>query len=50
MSQFITEPDFNKLGELNLQNLTPGTYHCTHTMTDLLGKKHIMRDFDFIIK
>ena len=50
MSQFITEPAFDKLGELNLQNLTPGTYHCTHTMTDLLGKKHIMRDFDFIIK
>ena len=50
MSQFITEPDFNKLGTLELNKLTPGTYHCTHTLTGLFGNKHVMRDFDFIIE
>lgn len=50
MSQFVTELDFNKLGALDLNKLTPGTYHCTHTLTGLFGSNHVMRDFDFTMK
>ena len=50
MRQFVTETDFNKLGTLDLNKLTPGTYHCTHTLTGLFGSEYVMRDFDFTIE
>ena len=47
---FNTEEEFNLLGELDLESLTPGTYHCTHVLTDAHGGEHTMRDFDFTVE
>ena len=49
LSWFETEEEFNLLGQLDLENLTPGTYHCTHVLTDAHGGEHTMRDFDFTV-
>jgi len=49
LTWFETEEEFNLLGQLDLEALTPGTYHCTHVLTDAHGGEHTMRDFDFTI-
>lgn len=49
MVNFETEEAFNTLGELDLTTLKPGTYHCTHVLTDAHGGEHVMRDFDFTV-
>ena len=49
LSWFETEPDFLKIGSLDLAALTPGTYHCTHVLTDGLGGEHVIRDFEFTV-
>ena len=36
-------------GDLNLKDLAPGTYHCTHVLRDAHGVEYTMRDFDFTI-
>ena len=50
MVNFETEESFNTLGELDLATLKPGTYHCTHVLTDAHGGEHTMRDFDFTVE
>lgn len=50
MANFETEESFNTLGELDLTTLKPGTYHCTHVLTDAHGGEHTMRDFDFTVE
>lgn len=50
MVNFETEESFNTLGELDLATLKPGTYHCTHVLTDAHGGEHVMRDFDFTVE
>lgn len=49
LNWFNPEDAFNLLGELDLESLTPGTYHCTHVLTDAHGGEHTMRDFDFTV-
>ena len=36
-------------GELNLKDLAPGTYHCTHVLRDGHGTEYKLRDFDFTV-
>ena len=50
LNWFNTEDAFNLLGELDLESLTPGAYHCTHVLTDAHGGEHVMRDFDFTVE
>ena len=50
LNWFNTEDAFNLLGELDLESLTPGTYHCTHVLADAHGGEHTMRDFDFTVE
>ena len=50
LSRFETEPAFLMQGNLNLKELAPGTYHCTHVLTDAHGGEHTMRDFDFTVE
>ncbi len=50
LTMFETEEEFNKRGQLNLNDLAPGTYHCTHVLTDAHGNEHVMREFDFTVE
>ena len=36
-------------GDLKLDELTPGTYHCTHVLRNAHGAEYTMRDFDFTV-
>ena len=36
-------------GELDPAALTPGEYHCTHTLRDAHGTEYVVRDFDFTV-
>ncbi len=49
LSRFGTDPEFVQIGKIDLSQLTPGTYHCTHVLTDGHGGEHTMRDFDFTV-
>ena len=48
LTRFATEEEFLMQGKLDLE-LEPGTYHCTHVLTDSHGGQHVMRDFDFTV-
>ena len=50
LTWFETEEEYNLLGQLEIESLTPGTYHCTHVLTDAHGGEHVMRDFDFTVE
>ncbi len=47
--RFLTEMPELQQGRIALEELSPGSYHCTHTLRDGHGEDHIMRDFDFTV-
>jgi len=47
--RFQHEKEWVRHGELKLDELTPGTYHCTHVLRNAHGVEYTMRDFDFTI-
>ena len=49
LSWFTTRDAIQQRGKINLSELAPGNYHCTHTLRDAHGENHIMRDFDFTV-
>lgn len=46
---FLTEDPIQKRGNLAINELAPGSYHCTHTLRDAHGETYVMRDFDFTV-
>lgn len=50
LERFVTEPEELMQGKLDLESLKPGTYHCTHVLTDAHGGEHVMRDFEFTVE
>ena len=49
LTKFLTDDSFQQRGQINLNKLAPGNYHCTHILRDAHGENHIMRDFDFTV-
>ena len=47
--RFQNEMECVRHGELKLDELPPGTYHCTHVLRNAHGAEYTMRDFDFTI-
>ena len=47
--RFAGKSDGVNWGDLNLNDLAPGTYHCTHVLRNAHGVEYTMRDFDFTI-
>lgn len=47
--RFWEELEQARWGDLDLENLAPGAYHCTHVLRSAHGEEYTVRSFDFTV-